>query len=399
MQLTARLAAACVFGATLGGFVDANTLRRRDAIGLSLGSGLSSSDEVIWWPKRVGLIGETGPGGEDKEAVTTASIKLQTQMAEQMLLRAQADSKGLDDMVKEVRKLVQSLMDQIDKEHSSAQIALSKSAQAVAECGGAEVDFGRNDVGALSWPSSPPSQGDFEEVKKGHGQCLQDEAHQQGLVTECDNTVAAKQSEYDLACAKLTHVPADLIRCVFNNGIDQKALFFQQMAEYWSQKYNESLDLKQRCAGLEQGIDDFRASTCNPHRATLAAKLSECKQQDEKMKLAACAWKQALSHECRLYDECRTRKLSDYEALKSGIQQGVVARKVQWRLIKRLDCLIEAFNFKDKKVDKATLDGCAEAGPYDTDHLNINLPEVPEGHICVPTLPEEARSSLSSCIV
>merc|ERR1719215_2140673 len=66
-------------------------------------------------------------------------------------------------------------------------------------------------------------------------------------------------------------------------------------------------------------------------------------------------------------------------------------------MLKRLECLVNAYDFKSSKINKGKLDACVKSSVYGTDHLNIVPPSVPERVSCSTRLPQHLALVGQSC--
>jgi len=285
--------------------------------------------------------------------------------------------------------LVKKLTNEVLKASNESQKALKDGVAAVKKCGGKKVK-------ESSWPEAPKPRKTFKEVQKKHKKCDLQKGLYKTLADTCKEELAGKKRSFKVRCVDLKTLPKDISTCVFNDAVDQPALFYKQMAEYWSTKYSNILALKKECANLTQEIKDYRENTCGVHNQKLANQTKDCNDQYEQLRLAACAWKQGLSQECQTYSGCRDQAVTSYKLLENTTRQAVKGWKLQWRMVKRLDCLVGAFDFKASKVDKKKLDACSKAGRYPTDHLDLVFPSLPGAQICNSKLPGDVSTTLTS---
>merc|ERR1719373_291958 len=91
---------------------------------------------------------------------------------------------------------------------------------------------------------------------------------------------------------------------------------------------------------------------------------------------------------CKTYGTCYANAKASYLAFTNATRGRVAQRKLQWRMLKRLQCLTSSFDAKTG-VNKAKLDACAKTvyGEQYTKHLNIAIPKIPGMVKCRSGLP------------
>jgi hypothetical protein len=88
---------------------------------------------------------------------------------------------------------------------------------------------------------------------------------------------------------------------------------------------------------------------------------------------AACKYASAVKDACETYEECWTDKKNVYDTVEKASKQQETDRKAEWRGLKRMLCVIDAFT--DGKVTNDEISKCKGA-THKTDHLNIDYPKI-----------------------
>mmetsp|Transcript_62817 Transcript_62817/g.159026 ORF Transcript_62817/g.159026 Transcript_62817/m.159026 type:complete len:833 (+) Transcript_62817:79-2577(+) len=83
---------------------------------------------------------------------------------------------------------------------------------------------------------------------------------------------------------------------------------------------------------------------------------------------------------CNKYKDCYKKRKAEYHALKNFTKNAVETRKTEYRLYKRLECLVRAYA-NSTGVNKDKLDECVSK-IHSTRHLRIRYPRVPRKTRC-----------------
>jgi len=141
--------------------------------------------------------------------------------------------------------------------------------------------------------------------------------------------------------------------------------------------------------------------TCNAAKQNFTSEDDSCKKKisahDAKKKLCdslgganletiKCKAVGAVGNMCVEYDSCYKAAVGAFHNFTNATAQRVISRKLQWRMLKRLECLVGAYDTK-KGVDKDKLKDCAKKGAYDTTHLTMTYPAHSTKAPCKSALP------------
>jgi len=108
-----------------------------------------------------------------------------------------------------------------------------------------------------------------------------------------------------------------------------------------------------------------------------------CNQIQDKMDGAACNYAIEKKDACEAYVECYKSKKQSYLDADATVRQEEISRKEEWIGLKRMHCLIDAF--QDFNVTSVEIEYCQRE--HNTSHLNIEYHTIPNVEDCeVPDL-------------
>merc|ERR1719487_72423 len=146
---------------------------------------------------------------------------------------------------------------------------------------------------------------------------------------------------------------------------------------------DDLLDAKDACEKATKEFND-QTKKCTDLDKQWHDKRKQCNSLQDTMDNAACTYAIDKKDACEAYAECYEAKKEAYETAEKVVKQEEIDRKAEWRGLKRMHCIIEAF--KDGKVENAEIDAC-KAKTHNTDHLNIKYHKLPDLVKCeVPSL-------------
>merc|ERR1719487_1143058 len=97
------------------------------------------------------------------------------------------------------------------------------------------------------------------------------------------------------------------------------------------------------------------------------------------MDAQACAWATDGKAACSAYTTCHNGRKEAYEETEVAVKKEERDRKAEWRGLKRMECLIDAF--RDGRVTNSEVDSCKKRS-HDTSHLNLRYPKLPKQATC-----------------
>jgi len=175
-------------------------------------------------------------------------------------------------------------------------------------------------------------------------------------------------------------------------------MFYKRMSEFWNKKLTEFSNTKTEC---DNGTATLKTEKkkCGVSKKQAFDKKINCSSAKHGLSMTACNYQQELERVCNTYSACWKEKTGLYKKLVSDTKKAVTARKLNYRMMKRLDCLVGAMDSKTGKVNKAAMDKCVAKGRYKTDHLDIKYPEEPAQKPCDSKPPKELKSVKTDCAI
>jgi len=108
--------------------------------------------------------------------------------------------------------------------------------------------------------------------------------------------------------------------------------------------------------------------------------VKQCNSLQDTMDNSACTYAIEKKDACEAYAECWKAKKDAYDEAEKNVRKEEIDRKAEWRGLKRMHCLIEAF--ADMKVTDKEVNTCKSL-THSTKHLNIVYPTIPsKADIC-----------------
>jgi hypothetical protein len=126
----------------------------------------------------------------------------------------------------------------------------------------------------------------------------------------------------------------------------------------------------------EQATKNHRNKVKECKRKTHAynVKKGQCNQYQDLMDAGSCKNAVILKDGCESYAGCYYSKLKVYKSFEKSVRQEERDRKAEWRGLKRMVCLIDAFS--DGRVTGKEVDACKKKA-HSTKLLDIKYPKVP----------------------
>lgn len=149
------------------------------------------------------------------------------------------------------------------------------------------------------------------------------------------------------------------------------------------QKENKRLKKqKKECKGLRKQLKKEK-KRCNKVYKKALEYSKECVKDMTQLELLKCSLKDSRITRCLKYDTCYKEAKKEYHIWKNATMVREYQRKLQHRMLKRLQCLVGAYTTTDQTGNKtAALQACVSVGAYPTEHLNLVYPSVAEKVVC-----------------
>merc|ERR1719183_1860620 len=114
--------------------------------------------------------------------------------------------------------------------------------------------------------------------------------------------------------------------------------------------------------------------TCRAHDKSYSDKRSTCDSLQDQMDDASCKRAVQMKDACESYAECYFDRKGAYSSLEKLVKGEEKDRKAEWKGLKRMKCLIDAF--QDGKVTNGDINDCKKQ-THSADHLTIDYPKLP----------------------
>jgi hypothetical protein len=103
------------------------------------------------------------------------------------------------------------------------------------------------------------------------------------------------------------------------------------------------------------------------------AQRAKCDNVQDAMDGAACKYSVAVKDACETYDECWNDKKKSFDFVAKASKHQETDRKAEWRGLKRMLCIIDAF--ADGKISNDEILKCKKI-THSTDHLSLDYPKI-----------------------
>jgi hypothetical protein len=136
---------------------------------------------------------------------------------------------------------------------------------------------------------------------------------------------------------------------------------------------DQYLRAKEACQRATRNYNN-KVKECKRKIHAYNVRKAKCNQYQTLMDAASCKSAVLTKDACESYAGCYYSKLKAYRIAERKVRMEEVDRKAEWRGLKRMDCLIDAF--ADGKVTNAEVNACKKK-TVSTTHLNIKYPKIP----------------------
>jgi len=296
--------------------------------------------------------------------------------------------------VRKMKQLITKVMlNKVRQAHKNDQKALNRLARSLRSCGGTKDR-------QLRFASTKEST--YKEKSPLHKSCRTDEANYATESKACE--VAEKQARTmaKLTCKTFDEIEKSVASQVVNAQLVKKAA--SEQSETYVRRLTATvcgsggkgnggsgeggyldrfLSAKQEC---KKRTRDYSAkkSQCKKLAEKYSLKKTECNNMQAQMDNAACTWAVQTKDACENYMGCYNSKKTSYNTLERVVKKNEKDRKAEWRGLKRMQCLIDAFG--DARVTDSEVDACKKM-KHDTSRLNIRYPKLRPLEACqVPRL-------------
>merc|ERR1740127_20785 len=136
---------------------------------------------------------------------------------------------------------------------------------------------------------------------------------------------------------------------------------------------DQYLRAKEACQRATRNYNN-KVKECKRKIHAYNVRKAKCNQYQTLMDAASCKSAVLQKDACETYAGCYYSRVKAYRIAEQKVRFEEIDRKAEWRGLKRMDCLINAF--ADGKVTNKEVDACKKK-TVSTSHLNIKYPKVP----------------------
>lgn len=250
-------------------------------------------------------------------------------------------------------------------------------------------------VSMLSVMRINATPGDVEVAQKSVNGCKKKHKAAEKTVQTCDTIKQAVTLAKKVDCKIDSIKPVDGA-CKRNVG-EAYGAWLERMRVHFVEKYNETVKHRQACDKdtTKAKTIDAPGTKCAKAKAIDSDGNKDCQVQVSRLKVATCSVLMHKNQLCTTYTTCYKSKVDAYNKTKTSAKGQVASQKLQWRLLKRFECLAGALQ-KSGKVDKAKLGKCSAKKKHDTSHLDLKFPDMPAEQNCTKANPEWKKNCFNS---
>jgi hypothetical protein len=316
----------------------------------------------------------------------------------ELILGISKSGLGATPMASSVKKIAEILeKDMIPKvkaAHASTQVALRKLANTIADCG---------DAKKASLAASGKFHKTYQVSSKLHKACRVTEGNLYTETHEAWTSMKAKKVAKEQKCKIYAAVASKLGEQNTNKGIVSKdsaeviETYVRRITSTFCGKpggkgnggggqggfLDAFLSAKQSC---EKATKEYNAAhrTFTDFDKRWRAQRKKCDNLQDQMDGSACKFAVLVKDACEAYAECWKSGKKAFDALEKTARTEETDRKAEWRGLKRMQCIIEAFS--DGRVRDHEVTTCRDQ-KHETKHLDIDSPNIPDMAKClVPDL-------------
>jgi len=143
------------------------------------------------------------------------------------------------------------------------------------------------------------------------------------------------------------------------------------------QLHKQLEDATAGCGNASKVVDDM-IPQCQAADGAAAANKTACNAIQVQADTMGCLANPVAHEECQTYSKCYIEARDNYLAANESIAEAQANRTLQWRVMKRMQCLLET---EEAGATHDAIDACREA-TIDTSHLDLDYPDIPEEVDC-----------------
>mmetsp|Transcript_67312 Transcript_67312/g.132780 ORF Transcript_67312/g.132780 Transcript_67312/m.132780 type:complete len:875 (+) Transcript_67312:69-2693(+) len=292
-----------------------------------------------------------------------------------VLLRARSDSTADDaaisDNVEVLFEITEEMFGKIKDFHSQQQALLESECKLLSGC--TTTMRGNIRLAALS-----------NQVLKAkttqHGSCRKEEATLAAQQDQCLVLQGAQQKLKDAACSALADYEAEVGQEARHQAAMDKLpgedteTYLDRLGRRYCDKGGLLYEFNQKqeaCANATSSVGDT-AVGCTATGTAHGAKKATCDSVQREMAEAACDQVSMETEACRTYGTCRVQTFQAYKLTKVSSDSDAKDRQAEWKVLMRIDCMLEAISENPKKIDEEAIKECKNLTQFSSDHLKMN---------------------------
>jgi len=335
-------------------------------------------------------------GQRDPRPVTDTASEFEHDATDLMLGLGKSgiEATPMGDSVRQMKKLItETMLSKVRTAHSNNQNTLSRLAKELDNCG--KLKQGQMQLAAKK-------ESKYKEASPMHKACRAAEANFATERNACDSGLKSYMNIAKITCKSFAETKNTVASQVNNYGVIKKAA--GEADETYVRRITTTfcgtgpggkggsgkrghldvfLTAKDKCDKATKKYQSKRKQ-CSDLEKKHRAKNAQCNTLQAQMDNAACTWAVGVKDACEQYVGCYTSKKSSYTTYAKVVKKEEKDRKAEWRGLKRMQCLIDAF--ADGKVSGSEVDSCKQKS-HETSHLDIEYPKLPQLETCqVPRL-------------
>jgi len=300
----------------------------------------------------------------------------------------------MGDSVRQMKELItRTMLNKVKQAHSNNQNALDRLSREIGDCGGVKESQLR---------IAGTQERKYKDGSPVHKECRLSEAALATERNECNEQRKQLLTMAKITCKTFENVERTVANQVMNSAMVKKAA--SERPETYIRRLESTICGKGaggNGGGSKRGyLDRFLSAKerCDKTSKMYKDKKKECVRYDRKYKNkkiacdiaqahmdnSACTWAIGVKDACESYVGCYQSTKGSYLTMERVAKKEEKDRKAEWRGLKRMQCLINAFS--DGKVKDSEVTTCKKK-KHDTSHLDLKFAKLPPLAACdVPRL-------------
>jgi len=307
---------------------------------------------------------------------------------EQTLISLKADkaagrlTPGMESFVTMVKGIIKDdMIPKIEAGHKSAAEMLASVHSSFAACG-AHRSLARVAIATLGTTRTS--------ARSQHQTCRRQESQAFAARQQCWKVVTEKRRLRDIACKALKDTlrnpDDDADNCHTLPRAERYGLWLKRNRKWFEAKHALIQKNKAMCEQAKLQYEVVQGP-CNGKKILWQRRKAVCNKRQRRLEMASCTLSKKTLEMCSGYTDCYGKQKQLYESQVPLIKTQEKDRKVEWRALKRIECLLTEV-FGGDSADPKAIDACTSK-VYDTSYLSLKYPRKPakDKSACVPVPP------------